>query len=112
MRRKYHLIVALGILAIVFGSLVGVFELFATRALVKHSVWFLEKFFGANHPPEYTYDQLYGYAADLTRHRNFQAYFYQSIICILLIVCGVIFLLWSKDVKSVTAMRSKSSSEQ
>jgi len=100
MKRKYRLIFALGILAILIGIFVGCFELFATRALVKHSVWFLERFFGPNHPPEYTYDQLYGYAADLTRHRNSQAYFYQTIICVLFIACGVILFLWGRDNRS------------
>jgi len=94
MKRKRSLILALGIFATVFGILVGFFELFATRALAK--------FFGPNHPPEYSYDQLYLYAADLTQHRNVQAYFYQSTICIMFIVCGIILLLWSKDCKKLT----------
>jgi hypothetical protein len=102
MKRKRSLILALGIFATLFGILVGFFELFATRALAKHSVWFLAKFFGPNHPPEYSYDQLYLYAADLTQHRNVQAYFYQSTICIMFIVCGIILLLWSKDCKKLT----------
>jgi hypothetical protein len=100
MKKKHHLIYTLGILFVTFGICVGLAELFVTSAFVNHSVWFLEKFFGPNHPPEYTFDQLYEYAADLTRHRNSQAYYYQSIICILLVVCGVILFLWGKDVRS------------
>lgn len=96
---KTKLIIAFGISTILFGIAVAFYELFVTRALVRHSAWFLEKFFGPNHPPEYTYDQLYKYAGDLTLHRNYQAYLYQSVICFLLIVCGVVSLLWSKDCK-------------
>jgi hypothetical protein len=86
MKRKYRLIFIFGILAIAFGICVGLSELFITHALAKHSVWFLGNFSGPNHPPEIGYDQLYEYTTRLTQHRNSQAYFYQSIICILLIV--------------------------
>src|SRR5688572_17329463 len=108
MKRKYRLRFACGILFVVIGVSIGLFEFFVTRALANHSLWYLDHFFGPNHPTEYTYDQLYEYAADLTRHRNSQAYYYQSIICVLLIFSGVNLLLWSKDGRFRTGATSGS----
>jgi hypothetical protein len=111
MKLKLSIIAILGGLMLVAALLVGCFELFGTEALARHSVWYLNKFFGPGHAPEYTYDMLYQYASDITHHRNHQAFFYQSIICVMLTALGTLFLLWGRDIVRLTGRDNGSDPE-
>ena len=104
---KPYLLALFAIATLLAGLLVGWIRFFLTPSLVKDSIWYIKHFFGPNHPPEYTYNALYNYAIDITEHRNSIECFYQSIICILLIIVSIICFLWIKDIRR-TSRQTKS----
>ena len=97
---KYYSVILLGILALLSAAFVGWNRLVFTPWLASDSLYTLNNLYGPNHDPQFGYNSLYDYARHITEHRNSQALFYQSIICLLCIVLGIISVLWSRDVKN------------
>jgi hypothetical protein len=79
------------------GIIVLIFTFFGVRALTHHSVWYLQKFYGAGRSEQVGYDQLFDYARDITTHRNSLAVGLYSAVGILTTVLGFVVILWSRD---------------
>ena len=72
---------------------------FGIQALVAHDEWFVPHFFGPQHPPEYSYDQLYEYTVNLTRLRDqAELRFFYTLASSCIILGGVLFA-WARDRK-------------
>ena len=70
--------------------------IFYTYPLEKHSIYYLEKFFGPSRAPQYTYEQLYEHAKNITQHRNTLVSVYQTLCACLFLTIGVILFLWER----------------
>ncbi len=88
-----------GLLILVVGMAVLLLTLFVVRGLTHHSIWYLQKFFGAGRSQQVGYDQLFDYARDITNHRNALAVGLYSAVGILTVVLGFVLILWSRDRK-------------
>jgi hypothetical protein len=102
---KFYLLIILGIFALISSGFVAWIRFFLTPWLAEDSLSVLNKYYGPNHDPQFGYKGLYDYATQITQHRNSQACFYQSIICVLLVLLGGILLLWCRDYKKTYGKR-------
>ncbi len=86
-----------GLLILAVGSVILLLTIFGVRALTHHSVWYLQRFYGAGRSEQVGYDQLFEYARDITNRRNALAVGLYSGVGILTMVLGFILILWSRD---------------
>lgn len=100
-RLKFYLLTGFSVVTFLIAIYVGWLRLVFTPWLAQDSTFTMEKTLGPNHDPHYhpSYDDLYHYAAGITQHRDSLALFYQTVICLLFVLLGIILLLWSRDVK-------------
>ena len=104
---KKHLLAYVGIALVLIGFVFCSLTVFGIRSLNAHDEWYVSHFFGPQHQPEITYEQLFAYTTNLTKLRGQAEIRFYCTLAVSCFVIGGVLLAWARDRRRLSAFTNQ-----